>query len=223
MELGMIASLIAIGSLAFGVMRFLLRPYREKKRLSKAIDTHFLQWHKHPWASGGRTVLKANDFVLLKKHGSLIDSLDEEKRGFLLRTAIQYGKEAGDWGYWLIRNVENRSIEIPLYSAIGAPDFRPRWRAAYMLELTFGREPGRFPASALDTPAEVEHTIADVHGIISTQGAEAYLRSGPFDEETRRKAIYVLEEIDIFKDYIDEYLGKIRERGVAGVPPPAVH
>lgn len=209
--LSIIASVIGIVGALWAIIKFLLKPYLELKKINMMIDDKLQEWRDFPWFSGGRTLIKYEDFFLINKYKERLRKLDDERLAFLLRNAIQHGKTGG-WGYWLVRNKDNDEALFAILTAIGAPDEQPRWRAAYILQVACGRNVRDVFEKLPDMPGEAREKIKTTFDMITSTGTEEYLKTITDNEEKQKKAQRVLEEIEMFSEFIKQYAKRRQQR-----------
>lgn len=207
----LIASIVAITGAAWAISKFFLRPYIEKekryKNLVETIEDHFNDWKTGRYYGIGGALVQEKKLVSeINKFRLRLLNLGDEKLAYLLRNAIQNGIK-GDWGYWLVINKENGMILPALVSALdGLEGVRPKWRAAYILEKTFGDKISHF-YERLPNEMKDNEEIRGAFEVMSSTGIEKHMLQivTEGDKELKRKAKEVLKEIQVFSKYMEDY------------------
>jgi transcriptional regulator with XRE-family HTH domain len=185
------------------------------------VNRHYQRWLSQKYHMRGGSAISYEDFLNVNSFRSAFAKESKTKRAFLLRCAIQNGM-GGEWGKWLIVNTDNEEIVYPLMMALSNSKGQgPIWRAAIILEKTFGTEID----TAFDLLNEEDRRGIGAGGrslvfyghIIGARGVENYLeaymsrhldgRIGGSDSGvvSLRTAIRVLQEIRVFSEDIDKY------------------
>lgn len=211
--IGIISSIIGITGAIWASIRFILRPYLEKKRncrnLINILEEHFQVWRDVSYSFRGNPLMKYEEFLQINRFRSKLRKTSDEKKVFLLRNAVQYGL-SGDWGYWVVINKNNKKIIDALIPALdGTAGWRPIWRSAYILEKTFEDKINSLYEKLLNKMKENEN-VKFAFETMKTTGVERYLQSisRGTQKGLKDKALKVLQEIEEFSKQIEEYTKK---------------
>jgi len=167
------------------------------------IEDHFNRWKESHYSSRAGSLIGYEEFLEVNKFRDQLQNIGEEKLAFLLRNAVQNGM-GGNWGYWLVKNKENEKIIIPLVRALdGTAGWQPTWRAAYILEVTFGRSVDQVFEQLPDEIRKNKNIEFAFH-VMSTTGVKEHLQST--ETAAQVEAQRVLQEIENFSEQIGEYI-----------------
>lgn len=220
--IGAIASIIGIISVAFAIIKFLLRPYIERKREYKnvleIIDEHFKKWKELGYLARSDSLIIGDNFSKINKYQYKLQKLNKERLSFLLRCAVQNGMN-GKWGDWLILNKDNDKIVSALVRALdGSAGWRPIWRSAFILEKTFWKKT-KYLFNQLPAEMQQNENIKFVFNVMNEQGVYEYLlsMSKSNNENIKPKAQLVLQEMEQFSVQIAEYIKSKKQQSLENI------
>ncbi len=112
--IGIIAALITIGGLIWVIVKRFVAPHFEYRKIIKIIKNSCDNWKKSDFSN--KTLIGYSNFLPVNRYKDRLNNLDEDELAFLLRCAVQNGRD-GQWGYWANRNCYNakpifRTFEI---------------------------------------------------------------------------------------------------------------
>jgi hypothetical protein len=177
----------------------------QSQRLASIIDARFLRWIELRYTGRGSTLIPYDEFLVVNSSRSAFVEADKQKRAYLLRCAIQNGM-GGQWGKWLLMNSENERIVEPLFVVLqGNSGWKPVWRAAYILQKTFGNR----IASAISLLHETLRDSQDIMKVvneIASHPTPDYLSSQITSANPQKaNARMVLDEFRVFHSEIQDY------------------
>lgn len=209
--LGVISAILAILTFGWGIMKFVLRPYLNRRKdygdMERTIEGHFKMWKAVDYSYRADPLLDNKDFSRVNKFRKKLRKMDKERLAFILRNAVQLGMK-GDWGYWLALIKDNDTIIQALIPTLdGTAGWRPMWRTGYIMEKLIGEQNNVF-IERVPTKIKDNECFKEVLDVIITIGVKKYLKivSNGDDERLSDKAKMVLQEINQYSDQIDEYV-----------------
>ena len=100
----------------------------------KLVAEHMRLWVDSNQSGRGDAIILPPDFKVVNANRLTFAGESKEVKAFLLRCAVQNGM-SGQWGKWLLDNLDNELILRPLIRSFSTVGWHcPAWRAAAILE-----------------------------------------------------------------------------------------
>jgi len=181
------------------------KPSAQLLNLLKVIDERFEMWKSLKYSGRGDALISPNEFKPINKFRDMLTELDKERLAYLFRCAVQNGLNA-EWGKWLWMNKDNELIVYPLVIVLdGIAGWRPRWRSAYILEITFGDDIALL-IQGLSSEIIKDANTKAAFEVMATSGVSEYLDTiAESNHEKKEEATLVKDEIAKFLDGLANY------------------
>lgn len=202
-----LVALAVIGAVAYIIYRY----YNDTQKYEKAL--HLIKKSHQSWYEGKyhwRFLMEYEDLLFVNKLKDRIamtpNRVTSDELAYILRCALQHGFR-GEWGYWAAKNSDNENIRAILVDAISVGHFRPKWRAAFVLEKTPVSERERL-YNNLSQKDRGSADVQEVFEVLASGGVKEHLQkafSQKKNQHLQGKVLEILDEVNIFASNLDQY------------------